>query len=181
MYLKDEGIISNIAFYEQGKKSEVFGIRDFTIAEDLKSVTCPNGVTTTTFVKMEKTKKASAYLLFSFTRKQCSACPLKDQCLQKNKEGKHKLKFRRLQVPLRYDAALQDLKRNEMSEFTKAYAKRFKIERRFGTMVTNHGLRRSRYMSLARTSVHIIMANMASNIVRMVNLLCGSDMAAAKA
>jgi len=61
------------------------------------------------------------------------------------------------------------------------YRMRFKIERRFGTMVNHRGLRRSRYTGLASSSAHIIMANFASNIVRMVNILCRPVPVAAKA
>ena len=55
-----------------------------------------------------------------------------------------------------------------------------KIERRFATMVLNHGIRRCRYLRISRAKIHITLANMASNIVRMLNLLiiickCGVD------
>lgn len=39
-------------------------------------------------------------------------------------------------------------------------------------MVMNLGLRRCRYARLHKAKLHIILANMACNIVRMVNLLC---------
>lgn len=39
------------------------------------------------------------------------------------------------------------------------------------TMVRNQGLRRSRYLGMEKASIHIIMGNMASNVIRMVNLL----------
>jgi hypothetical protein len=96
---------------------------------------------------------------------------LKDQCLYRDKNGKLLHKGRRLEVPLRYDAVLRDMKRNETQEFEEAGNKRFKIERRFATMVRNHGLRRCRYLRLKGAKIHITLANMVCNIVRMVNLI----------
>ena len=63
------------------------------------------------------------------------------------------------------------MKRNDTLEFEEASNKRFKVERRFATMVRNHGLRRCRYLRLKGAKVHIILANMVCNIVRMVNLI----------
>jgi len=171
-YLKDNDIISNIAFYDgPDRDSKLFGIRDFKISEDLQSITCPNNITTAQYLEREDSGKKSAHREFSFLRKDCDKCPLREQCLSREKSGKIRLKHRKLIVSLRYDAMLNDLSRVETEEFLEAYAKRFKIERRFATMVKNHGLRRSRYVGLSRTSIHIVMANMASNVVRMINLL----------
>ncbi len=91
-----------------------------------------------------------------------------------------KQSYRRLEVSLRYDAILNDMERIKTVEFIKAKNKRFIIERRFATMVRNHGLRRSRYLGMPRTKTHITMANMASNIVRMVNLLYKDDLVTLK-
>jgi len=45
-YLKDNSIISNIDFYEESsKESSFYKIRDFIISDDLKQITCPNGIT----------------------------------------------------------------------------------------------------------------------------------------
>jgi len=80
-------------------------------------------------------------------------------------------KKRRLMVAFRYDAVLRDRERVKTAAFQKAYNNRSKVERRFATLVRNHGLRRCRSVRLPRAKVHIILANMACNVVRMVNLL----------
>lgn len=66
---------------------------------------------------------------------------------------------------------MKDMHRISTDEFKIARDKRYKIERRFATMVRNHGLRRSRFLRLPRTKIHIILANTACNIIRMVNLM----------
>ncbi len=76
-----------------------------------------------------------------FDKKDCCNCPLSDQCLYKDKNGKLQSCNRVVDVLLSYDAVLNDMKRNETQEFEEANNKRFKIERRFATMVRNHGLR----------------------------------------
>lgn len=114
---------------------------------------------------------------FKFDKKNCCQCPLKNQCLYKDKNGKLLRNARIVDVLLRYDAVLSDMKRNETQEFEEASNKRFKVERRFATMVRNHGLRRCRYLKLKGAKIHIILANMACNIVRMVNLLYPPDIA----
>ena len=151
------------------------------ISDDLESVTCPYGVTTRDFTKTKASEKNPARILFKFGKKYCAECPLRDGCIRKDKTGKHNLSFKRVEFPIRYDAVLHDLKRVKTKDFDVAYRKRFKVERRFGTMVNHRGLRRSRYTGLASSSVHIIMANFASNIVRMVNILCRPALVAAKA
>jgi len=74
-------------------------------------------------------------------------------------------------VASRYDAVLRDRERVKTEAFQKAYNNRSKVERRFATMVRTHGLRRCRSVRLPRAKIHIILANMACNVVRLVNLL----------
>ncbi len=171
-YLKDNKIVSNIAFYkESSRETNYYGLKDFNISEGLNSVTCPNGITTEDNVMSRNKTNKKDFKVFKFDKTICSKCPLKDQCLYRDKNGKLLHRGRRLEVPLRYDAVISDMKRNETQEFEEASNKRFKVERRFATMVRNHGLRRCRYLRLKGAKIHITMANMVCNIVRMVNLL----------
>ena len=152
-YLKDNKIISNIAFYnESSREVKFYGLRDFKISEDLLSVTCPNGITTEEYVITKNKANDTDFKVFKFDKIICQQCPLKDQCLYQDKNGKVASKGRRLDVPLRYDAWLNDMKRVETQEFKEASNKRFKVERRFATMVRNHGLRRCRYVGLGRAT-----------------------------
>ena len=108
-----------------------------------------------------------------------ATCPLNDKCLKKYKYDKiHSGRY--VLVALRYDAVLHDMKRVETEAFKEAMNKRYKVERRFATMVRNHGLRRCRYLRPGRAKIHITLANMACNIVRMVNLLCQPSFAASR-
>ena len=170
-FLMDQKITTNIPFYDRPSEKTTFGIQDFAIAKNLKSVTCPHGVRTKDITYYPTTEKKEGCYAARFAKGDCSRCPLQEQCLSLSKKGGKRRTFRRLMIPLHYQAVIRDRKRVETQEFQQAYRNRFIVERRFGTMVGNHGLRRSRYVGLHRTAIHIIMANMASNVIRMVNLL----------
>ena len=165
-YLKDHGIISNIAFYQESKhENEVFGIKSFTVSADVTSVICPAGATATKY-RLRKSNSKTEYKEFNFAASDCKECYLRKQCIKK-----YMGKKRRLTVAFRYDAVLRDRERIKTAAFQKAYNNRSKVERRFATLVRNHGLRRCRSVRLPRAKIHIILANMACNVVRMVNLL----------
>lgn len=169
-YLKDNEITTNIAFYKESSKEKTsFGLSDFEIAEDVSYVICPSGVKSTEYkTTMHYSKE---YRRFKIDQLICEKCKLRSQCLSKNKAGAITVKSKFLMVPSRYDAVLRDLERVATEDFKNAYDKRYKIERRFAAMVMNHGLRRCRYVRLHRAKIHIILANTACNIVRMVNLI----------
>ena len=180
-YLKDNEIISNIDFYEESSREVKYcGLADFTISEDLKTATCPNRISMEEHILSYGKTEDKESKIFKFDKKICQQCPLKEQCLYKDKNGKFFSKGRRLEVPLRYDAVIKDMKRVETKEYEEASNNRFKMERRFATMVRNHGLRRCRYLGISRAKIHITLANMACNIVRMVNLLCQPSLAASQ-
>ncbi|MGB7606736.1 MAG: transposase [Lutisporaceae bacterium] len=117
------------------------------MTDDVKSATCPNQVTTTNYALTYDKQAKRETIKFKFDKKVCEKCPLNDNCLKKNSKGKL-YSGRYVVVPRRYDAVLHDLKRIETEEFKEAMKKRYKVERRFATMVRNHGLRCSRYLRI---------------------------------
>lgn len=166
-YLKDNDITGNINFYaEPDKEYEKFDLKKFYISEDLAIVKCPNGCITAT----AKISKDGQVINYKFSEEDCLNCPLKSQCITEKDVNRYG-KCRRVIVNRRYDAVLTDMKRIETKEFKAAIDKRYKVERRFATLVRNHGLRRCRYLKLSGAKIHITLANMACNIVRMVNIL----------
>lgn len=164
--LKDKGITANIAFYNNSNvKYNKFDIKQFDIAEDLKSAKCPNGCTSIE----NKLSKNGKLVKLKFSQDACNHCPLRQQCLPRvNLEKGY---GRTIEVALRYDAFIRDMNRNKTEEFKKAYDRRYIVERRFAALVRNHGMRRCRYLRMMGAKIHITFANMACNIVRMVNLL----------
>ncbi|MCC5910301.1 MAG: IS1182 family transposase [Clostridiaceae bacterium] len=175
--LKDRNIVANIQFYnENSREIKIFGIKEFNISKDLERVTCPNGITTEKYTILKDKKRNQPMKSFKFDKKICLACTLIDQCLRKTKNGKSYI-VRKVDISTRYDAILDGLDRAKTEEFRQAYNKRYKVERRFATMVRKHGLRRCRYLKLVGAKIHITLANIACNIIRMVNLLDPSHLA----
>ena len=170
-YLKDNEIVSNIDFHKESEKEKKsYGINDFEIAKDVSYVICPNNIVTTEF-KPYTDKDGKEYKHFYFDRQHCDKCEFREECLGKNKHGKITGRSKRVRVGKRHDAILLDKVKVQTEEFKEAKNKRSKVERRFATLVTNHGLRRCRYVKLEGASKHITLANMACNVVRMVNLI----------
>lgn len=166
-YLKDNNIKTNIAFYDNSNKEYgKFDVSRFTISEDLKSVVCPNEC----YTDVVQLTRQGKELTFKFAKDSCCNCPLKNNCFTES-DIKRGVKSRRLVISVRHDAILRDLNRNETDEFNSAYNKRYKVERRFATLVRNHGLRRCRYLRLKGAKTHITLANTACNIIRMVSLI----------
>jgi hypothetical protein len=169
-YAKDNSITSNILFPKNPKTEFYkFDIKKFDIAEDLKSAKCPNG-------GMSVESKLSIngkFVKIRFAKEMCNGCPLRKQCLSKYAYAKGY--GRTIELALRYDAFVRDMKRNKTPEFEDAMNRRYIIERRFATMVRNHGLRRCRYLRLKGAKIHITLANTACNIIRMVNLLSNKN------
>jgi len=172
-FLMDNNITSNIALYkERDTKRDYFSINDYVFSKDLKTVKCPNNIKTSKFkIKYQKKPHNREVKVFEFNPKHCSECPLIEKCIYKMKNGRFASSGKKLIVNSRYDAVINDRDRVNTEAFIAAYNKRYKVERRFATMVRNHGLRRCRYVKLAGAKKHITMANIACNIVRMVKLL----------
>ena len=152
------------------RENKYFGIDDFNICPDLKSVTCPNNVTISKHTTVYNKKIRQNEIIYYFDKNTCSVCPLREKCYSMNSRTGRPLK-----IYERYDAVLRDKEYNKTEEFKDAINKRYKIERRFATLVRNHGLRRSRFLRLKGAKLHIILANTACNIIRMVNLIFNTD------
>lgn len=176
VFLAERGIQSNIKPYDKrSRENKYYGMYDFIIAEDMKSITCPHGITTSNFYERFSKKTQSNILRFKFDKADCKNCPLREKCQPLDKKG-----ARSLELDERYRVLKEDLKRMDSEEFQTAMNRRFIVERRFATLVKNHGLRRSRYIGLERATIHIMLANLACNIKRMVVLLARSNLAMQK-
>lgn len=113
------------------KENIYFSIKDFKIDDNLESVTCPNGVTTSDCRLLKKKDN----IVFCFDTKICSKCPLYEKCVPISQRGKKTKRGRRFELSRRYDAVITDRKRVGTKEFAEAYNNRYKIERRFATML----------------------------------------------
>lgn len=154
-----------IRFYEKSNREyKIYDLSEFEISEDLKEAICPCGHKSIKVVQHEKSKKHK----FLFDKNICNSCPKKEECTGNTTKFKN---GRFIEVHERYDAVLTDKKLITQEDYIKTINKRYKIERRFALMLRKFGLRRSRYIGLERTKIHILLCNYLSNVIRMVNLI----------
>lgn len=168
-FLKDNGIKSNIGFYDKSNvEYKGYDLTKFDIPENLMSARCPHGKEAVSRTILKEGKG----IQFTFNKSDCRDCPLRGECLHKtdSKRG-----YKVIKISTRYDAVIRDMHNSSTEAFKLAQGRRYIVERRFATMVRNHGLRRSRFLRLKGASTHIMLANIASNIIRMVNLLIKKD------
>jgi hypothetical protein len=151
--------------------SETFGPDDFV--EDVKTgrVTCPAG-------KQSRYKERDSKDLATrhrFAGEDCRECPLLDQCM------KHLPK--RFGRTVRKNDYTEEYKRVREKAKTKAYtsvrSEHTKVERKLGELLNRHGGRRARYHGTANVLMQELMAGMATNIKRMVQLVCAPEVASA--
>lgn len=164
----DDKVTINIEFDEElDKENKYLGIDDYKISKNLKCATCLNNVQTNNCKLVHSKQRDLNETVFYFKNATCDKCKFRSECFSINvKAGKS------VNIPERYDAVIREMKHNKTLRFADAINKRYKIERRFATMVRNHGLRQSRYLRMEGAKMHITLVNIACNIIRMVNLLC---------
>jgi hypothetical protein len=124
-------------------------------------VICPNGKISISYRNRSKEKQGVEFL---FTKSQCRDCPLREKCT-------HSKTIRNVFIGEYYFDLKKGREHYQTESYKEASKNRYRIERRHADKVRNHGLRRSRYRGLERTSIHSLLSSMASNIKRMSKLI----------
>ena len=171
-YLEERNRVGNIAFYDNSnKESHYFGIDDFKVSDDLEYVICPAGHKTYNYTYYTRgLESQEGELIFKFAKDKCKKCPLNDLCVRRKKDAKSP-GVRSLRVDPRYATAIKAKRHIETKACQTALNRRSIVERRFATLVRNHGMRRSRFLGITGASKHIMLANTACNIVRLLKIL----------
>ena len=150
----------------QAKAGQGFDLACFVIDWEAQTVTCPQGHLSQTW---QNTHAASdkAVIKAKFSTDDCCACPNRKQCT------KSKAKTRVLQFKPRpeYEALQNARQRRDTDEFKKTYKKRAGIEGTFSQATRTSGLRRSRYIGLAKTRFQHIAIAAGVNLSRVWNWL----------
>lgn len=136
-----------------------FGPTDFTIDHAAGTATCPAGA-----VSISSTLEARGLIMFNFSRKDCSPCPLRNQCM-----NSHVPNARRIRVhpePL-YQARTAAITAGHTADWHLRYRKRAGIEGTISQAVRGPDLRHARYRGLAKTHLQNIACGIAINIQRL--------------
>jgi transposase len=156
----------------QAKAGQGFDLSHFQIDWERQQATCPQGRLSRAWRPIEDPYH-NAVIHVEFAIKDCKACPVHDLCTQ-SKVSPRTLTLR----PQPVHEALQAARQAQTTpEFKTLYAKRAGIEGTLSEGTCAHGLRRSRYVGLAKTHLQHLFTALAINWIRVGQWLAGAKQA----
>lgn len=148
----------------QAKDPTAFDILQFTINWETQTAVCPAGQPSLRWLT-SRSQRGAPVIRVQFAAKVCLTCPVRARCTHGTRRGLT------LRPQLEYEA-LQSARLRETTEaFKQQYHPRAGIEGTLSQAVRRSGLRRSRYIGLAKTHLHCISTAVALNVIRAVNWL----------
>ena len=153
----------------QARAGTGYARADFTVDYDTKTVTCPQGKTSSSWTLC--TQRGHAAAVATFSPGDCGPCPARPQCTTSSRNR------RQITILPRDLAQAQAAARaaEKTIPFKADYARRAGVE---GTMhqATSHGARRARYRGLPKTRLdHVYMA-CALNLLRLEAFWTGTPL-----
>jgi len=149
-------------------------VSQFRLDWDRQQATCPQGHTSISWTPAIDHRK-NEVIKIKFSTTDCGRCPLLTRCTHSEK------KYKRRTITVRPQAqheALQAARRRQHTRaFTKQYALREGIEATISQGVRAFGMRRSRYLGLAKTHLQHLGIAAGINVVRAVAWLDGDELA----
>lgn len=141
------------------KKEGRFSVEDFQVFVEDRRAVCPAGQTSTQCSRLEEAESHKVSYRFEFST-HCHGCGLRQQCLGKDQ------RHRTITVG-EYHTHLQARRAEQRTEAFKAKARRRNgIEGTQSELVRAHGLRRARYLGLAKAELQSYVAAAACNVKR---------------
>ncbi len=152
----------------QAQAPDRFDVATFVIDWEAQTATCPQGQVSRQW-QPSQSQHDQPVIRIQFARTDCQACPVRPQCTQSPHQG------RRLTVrPRDQHEALQAARQRQTTEpFKDAYTARAGVEGTLSQGVRTCDLRRSRYIGLAKTRLHHLLAATAINLLRIGAWLAG--------
>ena len=155
----------------QAKEGKGFAAQHFTIDWERERATCPEGQTSVQWTPVID-NRGSQVIQIRFSTTTCRVCPSLRSCVQSKKKYPRRLLTVR---PKDQHVALQERREREKTpEYAREYARRAGIEGTLSQGVRRCGMRRSRYVGLARTHLGHVLTAAALNFVRVAEWLAGT-------
>jgi transposase len=156
----------------QARAAAGFGVADFVVDFDRRRAICPEGKESLEWVpRVDNRSSDSIYIRFSPA--DCGPCPSRLQCTQSA------AKYPRRSIAIRPQAQFEALQERRQFEESRAYhreyARRAGIEGTLSQGIRRCGLRRSRYIGIARTHLGHVLTAAALNFVRVADWLAGIE------
>jgi len=159
----------------QARAGTGFDKSQFVVDWERHVVTCPAGKQS---ISWHPHTYAASGMAFEarFARQDCTPCAFRARCTR----AKIEPRIVGLQVREQYEALQAARKRQKTKEFHQQYAARSGIEATHEQAVRRCGLRRSRYIGLAKTHLQHLITATAINVVRLGEWLAGIAPAATR-
>jgi transposase len=152
----------------QAREQSGYDVATFWVDWEAQQVTCPQGQTSRTWSPgVDGTGNPVIHVRFA--AQDCLACPARHQCTRAVK-GARSLCIR----PQAEHEALQRARREQQGEaFRQRYKVRAGVEGTLSQAIRTQGLRRSRYIGLAKTHLQHLFTAAAINLSRLADWLAG--------
>jgi transposase len=161
-------------YHWQARDGQGFDAQGFTINWDDEQATCPAGRTSISWTPAID-KRRNHVLKIKFSTKDCGPCPHRAQCTRSRKASARRTITVRPQG--QYEALRAAREREKTDAFAEEYARRAGVEGTLSQAVRRCGLRRSRYVGLARTHLGHVLTATAVDFVRIGEWLAGNPRA----
>ncbi|MBV9386212.1 MAG: IS1182 family transposase [Chroococcidiopsidaceae cyanobacterium CP_BM_ER_R8_30] len=152
----------------QTKEPEAYDLSQFRINWNTKKVTCPQGKKSKSWTPTQDAW-GNPIIYVKFSRTHCRLCPTRTRCTRCATEARS--------LTLRPKAEHQLLQKMRQQEPTQQwlakYSQRAGIEGTLSQGIHCFGLRRTRYIGLAKTHLQHVLTSIAMNITRIVSWLLG--------
>jgi transposase len=159
----------------QVQANQGFDSAHFEIDWEAERVTCPEGQTSVLW-KPGRNRWGNEAIHAEFARRECQACPSRPRCTRAMTEGREMtLRPRELHVALQAARGEQ-----ETAEWKAEYAVRAGVEGTLSQGVRGFGLRRCRYVGLAKARLQHVATAAAINVYRISDWLGGVPRAATR-
>jgi transposase len=152
----------------QARAGEGFGTEHFAVDFRRQKAVCPAGHESVEWVpRIDNRGNDSIYIRFSAA--DCGPCPSRAKCTKSQAERPRRSLAVRPEP--QYEALKERRELEESGEYAREYARRAGVEGTISQGVRRCGLRRSRYVGLARTHLGHVLTAAALNFVRVADWL----------
>jgi transposase len=158
----------------QARAGEGFGSEHFVVDFGRRKAICPEGHESVEWVpRIDNRGNDSIYIRFSAA--DCGPCPSRAQCTRS--EAKHPRRSIAVRPEPQYESLQERRELEESGEYAREYARRAGIEGTISQGVRRCGLRRSRYVGLAKTHLGHVLTAAALNFARAADWLADAPRA----
>jgi transposase len=156
----------------QARAGEGFDKGSFVVDWERQVVTCPAGKESISWVPNTYPQNGQAFEA-RFARRDCTPCPFRPRCTKAEKEPR----IVGLQAREQHEALQAARRRQTTEEFRLRYAARAGIEGTHAQAIRRCGLRRCRYIGLAKAHLQHVLTAVAVDVVRLGEWWAGTPRA----